>query len=192
MKRFFLNTLIVVTVLFFASCGNKSNAQPAEDNTTQAPEAASGDFVTHEFTNFSISVPKEFTTSNDASSDIVRFSSEAIHTLDDGTEFSSYAYIDVSFMTGGGTLDNISETASTMKMSEEAKGETCDEPRIDGNVITMRTWHANDDGSKVITWRWWIVSAEGKNVAGNIYYPEEEAKFYDPVVTDIVNSIRIK
>ena len=79
-----------------------------------------------------------------------------------------------------------------MKLSEEAKGETCEEPQIEGNLITMRTWHASDDGDKVITWRFWLVSPDGRNVGGQIYFSDMEESFYEPMVTDIIRSVRIK
>lgn len=94
--------------------------------------------------------------------------------------------------TDGAKPDQVKETAATMKASQEASGETCDEPVIEGNVILMRHFHDSGDGYKVITWRWWIVSEDGRNVAGNIYYPDTQAKFYDPIVTPMVKSIKMK
>ena len=35
-------------------------------------------------------------------------------------------------------------------------------------------------------------SEDGRNVAGNIYYPDTQAKFYDPIVTPMVKSIKMK
>lgn len=192
MKKTFILVSILTAGLFTFACGNNTNAQNADTSSQQAFEASDSDYVTHEFSKFSISVPREFSTSSDESSEIVRFSSDAIHTLDDGTEFSSSAYIDVSFMSDGATPGQLRETATNMKLSEEAKGETCDEPVIEDNVVTMRTYHDDDDGNQVVTWRWWIVSEGGNNVAGNIYYSSKEAKFYESVVMPIVKSIKIK
>ena len=56
----------------------------------------------------------------------------------------------------------------------------------------MRHFHDSGDGYKVITWRWWIVSEDGRNVAGNIFYPDTQTKFYDPIVTPMVKSIKMK
>ena len=193
MKKAFLGIAVEAAGLLVASCGNKAEAPAAEASEGQQTETAAPDgFKTHEFANFSISVPEEFTTSSDASSDIVSFSSEATLKLDNGEETSSSANIDVSLMTDGAKPDQVKETAATMKASQEASGETCDEPVIDGNVILMRHFHDSGDGYKVITWRWWIVSEDGRNVAGNIYYPDTQAKFYDPIVTPMVKSIKMK
>lgn len=185
------NLIIILAAvgLTLTACGSKGSGNAAEQQTeTAVPEG----FKTHEFAHFSISVPEEFTTSSDASSDIVSFSSEAMLKLDNGEETSSSANIDVSLMTDGAKPDQVKETAATMKASQEAAGETCDEPVIEGNTILMRHFHDSGDGYKVITWRWWIVSEDGRNVAGNIYYPETQAKFYDPIVTPMVKSIKMK
>ena len=193
MKKVFMMTIAALT-LALAACGNKSekseNTQTSETGEKQEAVVPNG-FKTHEFANFSISLPEEFTTSDDASSDNATFSSEAMHKLDNSEEVSSSANINCGFMTGGATPSQIDETASTMKLSQEAAGETCDEPIIEGNVIKMRTYH-EEDGYKVITWRWWIVSEDGKNVSGSIYYPDTQAKFYDDAVAPIINSIKIK
>jgi len=199
MKKTILSIAIVAVGLLGASCGNKpstSNAEASDSEkqqTEQTEQAAGAEgFKTHEFNNFSISVPEEFTTSSDASSDFTSFSSEATLKLDNGEETTSSAHIDASFMSDGAKPAQAKETAATMKSSQEAAGETCDEPVIDGNIILMRHYHDSGEGYKVITWRWWIVSEDGKNVAGNIYYPETQAKYYDAIVTPMVKSIKIK
>jgi hypothetical protein len=95
-------------------------------------------------------------------------------------------------MSEGATPAQAKETAATMKASQEAAGETCDEPVIDGNIIMMRHFHDIGDGQKGITWRWWIVSENGMNVSGNIFYPETQSKFYDGVAEKIAKSVKIK
>ncbi|MBR1465127.1 MAG: hypothetical protein IJ607_02060 [Bacteroidaceae bacterium] len=178
----------ILTLLAFAmvSCGNNGNAQASTEETL--PEG----YKAFEFTNFSISVPEEFKTTSEPASDNVRFESEAMLKLDNGDEVSSSAYIDASFMTGGAKPDDIKQTAAMLKSGQEAAGETCEEPVIDGNTILMRHFYTNDDGEKVITWRWWILSEDGKNVAGDIYFPESQEKFYGDVAKNIVKSIKIK
>ena len=195
MKKVFLSIAIVTAGLFVASCGSKA-ASPAteasEEQQTEAEATVPDGFKTHEFAHFSIALPDEFTTGSDASSDNATFSSEATLTLENGEEVSSSANINCGFMSGGATPAQIKETAATLKASQEATGETCDEPIIDGNIILMRHWYDPGEGYKVITWRWWIVSDDGKNVAGNIYYPDTQAKYYDGMAQKIVKSIKIK
>lgn len=193
MKKAFFSFAIVAAGLFVASCGNKNaNAKTVEGSEEQAEAAVPEGFKTHEFANFTISLPEEFTTSSDASSDNVTFSSEAMLKLDNGEETSSSANINCGFMTGGATPAQVKETAATMKASQEASGETCDEPIIDGNIILMRHWYDPGEGYKVITWRWWIVSEDGKNIAGNIYYPDTQGKYYDDMAKKIVKTIKFK
>ena len=191
MKKVSLTIAIAALVVFaMASCGNKSGGS-AKDNAKEATALPEG-YKTFEFANFSLSVPEEFTTSYDANSEYVRFNSDARLTFDDGEEYSSSATIDAGFMSGGGTPSQIKEIAETMKLSQEATGETCDEPVIDGNTILMRHYHESDYGGKYITWRGWVVSKDGKNISGNIAYPEKESKFYDGVAKNIVKTIKIK
>jgi hypothetical protein len=188
MMKALFSFAIVVAGLFVASCGGKGSSGHAAEEVV-VPEG----FTTYEFANFSISVPEEFTTSDAPDNLNVRFSSEAMLKHDDGEEYSSGAYIDCSFMNSGATTAQIKETATNMKLSQEAAGEICNEPVIDGNFILMRHYHDNEDGgAKVITWRWWIVNEDGKNIAGDIYYPDTEAKYYDDVAKKIVKTIKMK
>ena len=193
-KVFFSFAVVAVAAIALAACGNKSaNAQAAEGaaDGQQAEAAVPDGFKTHEFAHFAISLPQEFKTSYEAESDNVTFDSDSIYTLEDGTEVSSSANVNCGFMTGGATPSQVKETAQNLKLGQEATGETCDEPKIDGNIILMRHWYQNDD-EKVITWRWWIVSESGNNIAGNIYFPESQAKLYEPYVEAIVKSIKFK
>lgn len=194
MKKLFLSLAIVAAGLLVASCGSKgssSNGSGSAETEVVVPDG----YKTYEFTNFSISVPEEFTPGeeqNYGGSTTVRFTSEKMLKHDDGDEYSSSAYIDCGFMPGGATPSQIKETAQNLKLGQEATGETCDEPTIDGNIILMRHYYTNDDGSKVITWRWWIVSEDGKNITGDIYYDGTESKYYDDVAKKIVKTIKMK
>ena len=188
MKKAFISFAIVAAGLLMASCGSKGSGSSSAATEVVVPDG----YKTYEFNGFTISVPEEFTTSDEASSDNVRFSSEAMLKHDDGDEYSSSAYINCSIMTGGATPSQIKETAQNLKLGQEATGETCDEPTIDGNTILMRHYYTNDDGSKVITWRWWIVSEDDKNISGSIYYDGTESKYYDDVAKKIVKTIKMK
>ena len=177
--------MMAVAALGVVACGEKTGAQEAGQQTEAAEAAVPDGFKTHEFAHFTISLPEEFTTT-------VRFDSEAPLKLENGEETTSSATIDCGFMSDGAKPANIKETAATMKASQEAAGETCDEPKIDGNVILMRHYHELDEGEKGVTWRWWIVSESGGNVSGNIFFPESQAKVYEPLVEQIVKSIKLK
>lgn len=198
MKKTFLTIVVVAAGLLVTSCGNKAAAPAAEASGEQAElaEAAVPEgFKTHDFANYSISLPEEFTTSGEqdyGGSTTVRFSSEALLKLDDGEEVSSSATIDCGFMADGAQPAQVKDTAATMKASQEAAGETCDEPVIDGNIILMRHYNDLGDGHKGITWRWWIVSDDGKNISGNIFYPDTQAKYYDGLAQKIVKTIKLK
>ena len=192
MKKALFVIAIVATAVALVSCGNKQGkGQAAPSGKDKAETALPAGFKTFDFANFSISLPEEFTTSYGADSDNVSFSSEAMLTLPDGEEVSSSANVNCGFMTGGAKPAQLKETAANLKLGQEATGEVCDEPKISGNTITMRHYYEND-GYKVITWRWWIVSEDGRNIAGNIYFPDTQAQFYEPVVDAIVKSIKFK
>lgn len=186
-----LCSIAIITIAGTAmiACGNKSeqNTASVESSLSVTPKG----YKIHEFAHFTISVPEEFTTSDEMNSDIVRFSSEASNKWDDGNEHSSTATIDSYFMVDSSTSD-IKTIANTMKLSEEAKGETCEKPEIDGNIITMRSYHSLDEGGKFITQRFWIVGKDGKHVGGNLSYNEKESKFYDAAFFSIVQSVKIK
>lgn len=196
MKALFSFAVLAFAAITISSCGGKGSASPAGEGQAEQAEAVVPDgFKTHEFAHYSISVPEEFTTSGESDyggTTTVRFSSESMLKLDDGAEVSSSATIDCGSMSEGATPAQAKETAATMKASQEAAGETCDEPVIDGNIIMMRHYHDIGDGQKGITWRWWIVSENGVNVSGNIFYPETQSKFYDGVAEKIAKSVRIK
>ena len=192
-KILFCLATAALAAVALSSCGGKGSAAPAGDSPADA--VVPDGFKTHEFAYYTVSVPEEFTTSGESDyggTTTVRFDSGATLKLDDGTETSSSATIDCGSMNDGAKPAQIKETASTMKASQEAAGETCDEPVIDGNTILMRHYHDIGDGQKGITWRWWIVSESGVNVSGNIFYPEAQAKSYDGVAQKIVKSIKIK
>ena len=193
MKKVLMSiAMMAVAALGVVACGEKTGAQEAGQQT----EAAVPDgFKTHEFAHFTISLPEEFTTTGEqdyGGTTTVRFDSEAPLKLENGEETTSSATIDCGFMSDGAKPANIKETAATMKASQEAAGETCDEPKIDGNVILMRHFHELDEGEKGVTWRWWIVSESGGNVSGNIFFLESQAKVYEPLVEQIVKSIKLK
>lgn len=182
-------TLVAIVVV---ACGKKANGQTSgQQSEVTVPDG----FKSHEFAHFTISLPEEFTTSGEqdyGGTTTVRFFSEAKLKLAGDEETTSSATIDCGFMSDGAKPSQIKETATTMKASQEAADETCDEPTIDGNTILMRHYHDIGEGQKGITWRWWIVSESGHNISGNIFFPESQAKIYEPFVEPIVKSIRFK
>ena len=194
MKKTFLTLAVVVaSAIALAACGGKDNATKTGDEQQEA--VALDGYKTHEFAHFTISLPEEFTTTGEqdyGGTTTVRFSSEKMLKLNDDEEISSSATIDCSAMSDGAKPAQVKETAATMKASQEAAGETCDEPVIDGNIILMRHYHDIGDGENGISWRWWIVSESGKNISGNLFYPESQAKFYDGMAQKIVKTIKIK
>ena len=133
--------MMAVAALGVVACGEKTGAQEAGQQTEAAEAAVPDGFKTHEFAHFTISLPEEFTTTGEqdyGGTTTVRFDSEAPLKLENGEETTSSATIDCGFMSDGAKPANIKETAATMKASQEAAGETCDEPKIEGNVILMR------------------------------------------------------
>lgn len=197
MKKALLSIAVVAAAFAMSSCGNKSNApaEGSEASEKQSEAAVPNGFKTYEFANFSISVPEEFTPGEEqdyGGTINVRFASEKMVKHEDGQEYSSSATIDCGYVADGSTPSQIKEVASTMKLSQEAAGETCDEPIIDGNTILMRHYIDSGEGNKVITWRWWILSDSGKSVGGNISYSDAESKYYDGIAQQIVKTIKMK
>ena len=69
--------------------------------------------------------------------------------------------------------------------------ETCDEPVIEGNTIILRSTSDVDYGY-VIYWRFIVISEDGKTAGGTISYYDGDAKFYDGIVIQIIQSIQFK
>ncbi len=195
MKKALFSFAIVAAGLLVVSCGSKggnSQQQAGEQAEVVVPDG----YKTYEFAHFTMSVPEEFTPGEEqdyGGPTNVRYTSEKMLMHDDGDEYTSSATIDCGYAGAeGATTSQIKEVATNLKLSQEAAGETCDEPVIDGNIVLMRHYNDSGDGYKMITWRWWILTDSGKGISGNINYPETEAKYYDGLAQKIVKTIRFK
>ena len=169
-------TAIVMTAL----CGGPIHA------ATAAPEG----FKTYELTGFYVSLPDEFNKSEGWSTETtMSFNSDALHEREDGNEYSSSATVNVYDIEG--SIENLNEYAQNMMWSVKAMDEECDEPVVEGNTVLLRSTSDVGDGY-LINWRFLVVNGDGKTAGGTISYRGEDAKFYDSIVTPIIQSVQFK
>ena len=147
-------------------------------------------YITHELTGFRVSLPSEFEKNEGWNTEMnLSFGSNAINVRDDGDEYLSSATINVYDMEGD--IENALEYAQNMKGSAMAMDEVCDEPIIEGNTIILRSTSDLGDGF-LINWRFLVINSDSKIAGGTISYRGEDAKFYDGIVTPIIQSIQFK
>lgn len=171
-----LAAVIATTAVSALRC-NASDAVPEGSNR-------------YELSGFYISVPAEFVKSEGWSSETnIRLNSEALNEREDGEEYSSSATIDAYDFDGN--ITELNEYAENMKWSVKAMDETCDEPIVEGNTVKLRSTY-EVDGGFMINWRFIVVNDDGKIAGGTISYFSEDAKFYDGIVTPIIQSIQFK
>lgn len=179
MKRILVNITAAVCALM-ALCPITSQA------ATPVPEG----YKTFELTGFQVSVPAEFNKSEGWSSESnISLNSDAVNLREDGEEYSSSATINAYDMDG--SIADLNEYAQNMMWSVKAMDETCDEPVIEGNTVILRSSSDVGDGY-LISWRFLVVNTDGKIAGGTISYREEDAQFYEGIVTPIIQSIQFK
>ena len=88
-------------------------------------------------------------------------------------------------------LDDLNEYAENMTWSVKAMEETVVETTVEGNTMIMRTTSEIDYGH-VVYWHFLVIGGNGKAAGGTISYYEGDAKFYDSIVTPIIQSIKFK
>ena len=180
MKKTFHHIIMVSAILMTTIGGSVGHAAAA------VPEG----YKTYELTGFCVSLPDEFNKSEGWSTEsTMSFNSDASHVWDDGEEYISFATVNVYDVDG--TIENIGEYAENMKWSAKAMDETCDDPIVDGNTVLLRSTSEVGD-SFMINWRFLVINDNGKAAGGTISYRNEEAKFYDSIVTPIIQSIQFK
>ena len=177
MKRFIL-IAFAASVAMLLCVGNKAQA------------AVPDGYITHELTGFRVSLPSEFEKSEGWNTEMnLSFNSNAINVRDDGYEYLSSATINVYDMEGD--IEHASEYAQNMMGSAMAMDEACEEPIIEGNTVILRSRSDLDDGF-LIYWRFLVINSDSKIAGGTITYRGEDAKFYDGIVTPIIESIQFK
>ena len=180
MKKIFVNILMVIACVAIALCANTSHAATA---TLEG-------YNTYELSGFTVNIPDEFVKSEGWSTETtMRLGSDKLNMRDDGGEYSSSATIDVYVFDGN--VENLNEYAENMKWSVKAMDETCDEPVVEGNTVILRSTSDVGDGF-LINWRFLVVNEDGRIAGGTISYRGEEAKYYDDIVTPIIQSIQFK
>ena len=179
MKRTISNIIVVTAIVITAIWGSPMRAAAAPDG-----------YKTYELTGFYVDIPDEFNKSEGWSSDTnMRLDSDKSNLWDDGDEYSSSATIDVYDFEG--SVSNLNEYAQNMLWSVKALDEECDEPVVEGNTIVLRSTSEVGDGY-LINWRFLVAGEDGKVAGGTISYRSEEAKYYDDIVTPIIQSVRFK
>lgn len=181
MKNLFIQITIAASVAM-ALCTSSINAQAA------VPEG----YKTFDFPSFTVSIPNEFEKSEGWSSESqMSWNSNAVNVRDDGDEYLSSATINV-YETESDIEDlNMNEYAQNMMWSAKAMEEVCDEPIVEGNTIILRSTIDTGYGF-VINWRFIVVNEDGKTAGGTIAYHEGDAKYYEGIVTPIIQSIQFK
>lgn len=177
MKKFIMITL-AASVAMILCVGNKALA------------AVPDGYKTHELTGFSVSLPSEFVKADGWSSESnLSFNSNAINVRDDGDEYLSSANINVYDMDGD--IEELNEYVQNMVGSAMAMDEICDEPIVEGNTVILRSRSELDEGF-LVYWRFIVINQDGKIAGGTISYYGGDAKFYDGIVTPIIQSIQFK
>ena len=180
MRRIISNIIMAMTIIVTAAWSFPIHA------ARTAPEG----YKTYELPWFSVSVPDEFNKSEGWSSETtMRLDSDKINTRDDGEEYSSSATIDIYQMEGD--IADLNEFANNMVWSIKAMDEECEEPVIEGNTALLRSTSELEEGF-MINWRFLVVNEDGRIAGGTISYFNEDAKFYDGIVTPIIQSIQFK
>ncbi|MBR5726387.1 MAG: hypothetical protein IKX56_06615 [Muribaculaceae bacterium] len=180
MKKTVHHIIMAAVILVTTIGGSVSHAAAA------VPEG----YKTFELTGFYVSLPDEFNKSEGWSTETtMSFNSDAVHEWEDGDEYSSFATVNVYDVDG--TIENIGEYAENMKWSVKAMDETCDDPIVNGNTVLLRSTSEVGDGY-LINWRFLVINENGKTAGGTISYRGEEAKYYDNIVTPIIQSIQFK
>ena len=108
---------------------------------------------------------------------------------DDGDEYLSSANINVYDMDGD--IEELNEYVQNMVGSDMAMDEICDEPIVEGNTVILRSRSELDEGF-LVYWRFIVINQDGKIAGGTISYYGSDAKFYDGIVTPIIQSIQFK
>ena len=176
MKKLILMSLAATVAMVW--CTNRAFAAVPEGHKTL------------ELSGFYVSVPEEFEKAEGWSSESnMSLNSNATNIRDDGEEYLSSATINVYDMDG--SIAELNEYAQNMMWSAKAMDEACDEPVVEGNTAIMRSTSDVGDGY-MINWRFLVVNEDGKIAGGTISYRGEDAKFYDGIVTPIIQSIQFK
>ena len=180
MKRTLSSIIMAVAIVVTAMWGTPMRAAAV------VPEG----YKTFELTGFLVSVPAEFNQSEGWSTESsISLNSDAVNVLEDGEEHGSSATINAYDLEGN--IGNLNEYAQNMLWSVKAMDEECDEPVVEGNTVLLRSTSEVGDGY-LINWRFIVVNNDGKIAGGTISYHDKEAKYYDGIVTPIVQSIQFK
>ena len=148
-------------------------------------------YKTYEVGSFLVSIPAEFMKSEGWSSETqMSFNSNAINVRDDGEEYLSSVTFNV-FETEG-DISELNEYAENMKGSAMAMEEKVEEPIIEGNTVIMRSTVDFDENYHYVNWRFVVFGDNGKVAGGTISYHCGDAKFYEGIVTPIIQSIEFK
>lgn len=139
---------------------------------------------------FLVSIPAEFEKSEGWSSESqMSFNSNAVNVRDDGEEYLSSVTFNVYETEGD--ISELNQYAENMKGSAMAMEENVEEPIIEGNTLMMRSTINLDEGY-LINWRFVVFGENEKVAGGTISYHCGDAKFYDCIVTPIIQSIEFK
>lgn len=140
---------------------------------------------------FQVSIPAEFEKSEGWSSESqMSFNSNAVNVRDDGDEYLSSVTFNVYETEGD--ITELNEYAENMKGSAMAMEEKVEDPIIEGNTIIMRSTVDFDEEYYYVNWRFVVFGENGKVAGGTISYHCGDAKFYDGIVTPIIQSIEFK
>ena len=118
------------------------------------------------------------------------FNSNAVNVRDDGDEYLSSVTFNVYETEGD--ISELNEYAENMKGSAMAMEEKVEDPIIEGNTIIMRSTVDFDEEYYYVNWRFVVFGENGKVAGGTISYHCGDAKFYDGIVTPIIQSIEFK
>ena len=161
--------------MVFTACDTKTenaNNETTTDNTETTEEVKG---TTYEGEKFTLVYPESFKETY-KSEEMVNASSE------DGA-----IKLDATFNDMGPTLDQLKVYAENYSGMMKSQGATVEEPNIDGNNLTIKSIK---DGE--VNMHFVVMKEDKIGVSGSLKYPEDKAGECEPMIKNIMSSIKFK
>lgn len=162
--------IMAVAAIGFTSC-NKEGAKGGE--AADAPEAALAGTPT-EGDNYTFTLPEGFT----GESNVLGYQAKCE---------ADKADFNVAFNETGPTESQLGEAMGNWTNMKKNNGETVDEPKIDGNIATLRS---TKDGT--VNEFFLVVFDGSKGVSGTLSFPEAQAEKYEAMLMPLLKSFKLK
>ncbi len=166
MKKY-LFVAMAAFLMVFAACKGKST-EKVED--VKIPET----FVTYENDEFSIQYPGEMQET---------WTSGFLNARTEDTD----GKLDASFSNMAPAVSELKKYSENLAYMYKNMGETCEDPKINGKVMTMRCTQDN-----IIRNAFIVLDGNGNAVSGSLSYTKDMASVWDAYVAPLVASVKFK